>query len=663
MDDGRRGRVELEALHDLIRLKAKDSPPGPYLVPEILVGGSSPRRLVDVGHPYRFYLGILDAIAELGRCGGETSAGSLSPDDLVYLSFVRTFAALDGRIGTALSQIAFLPYLHERLAVTVFVSLPTGVIGRTDRKGRRGSPFAVSDPFDVDPSFADPLVPELPALDQYKALVQACGLLGIRAGSIVPLATLAVDSPLFAEVPALGFWWEAAPDDSLSWASPHDARTTPGTFPWQEISAESVGRFTDPPAPGEVVTAVVGGQGHHVGTVGHDGVRHTVTLARAFPGRHAGHGTLTWDDVAMLNFTRLAHPLPAGSYTPDLHDPSRPACSLAPAMIAWRHRVLGEEVFLIDVSGTVPDPVFRLARRLSASDREGPADAHADVVFVGEQVWRFDRFCEGIDAVVGPLVYCVSPHTGNLGVLVESLGYHLGLLEKRETTNPFLAGVANHDTMPPLPDLSPLLYVCYAFLPGAVPMVYSGNEFHAQTATNKEFGFNTSPELLRRQSSMTDDVLPLFNDVPLDWTALPTHDHHGRPVVDVGALLRSCADLSSALRPYALDGYGVVEIGDGEHDCLGYRRFAPEAPDDALIVLVNWDWDRPCRINWPYARAVTALTVNADLVPVVVDSEERVTLPPCSAAAWVTGAARGGQPAGQETSRRDNRVRADPHPR
>ena len=163
-------------LRRVLRAKAELPYPRPYLVPEFLLGGSSPRRMADAGNPWRFFLRVCDEIA--GVAGSPAPARELTEDDCVYLSFIRTFAALDGRIGTALTQLAFLPLLRQRLGVSVFMSLPTGVIGRTNRKGRRGSPFAVRDPFDVDPSLADPLLPELSAVEQYQALVEACRLLG-----------------------------------------------------------------------------------------------------------------------------------------------------------------------------------------------------------------------------------------------------------------------------------------------------------------------------------------------------------------------------------------------------------------------------------------------------------------------------------------------------
>lgn len=64
-------------------------------------------------------------------------------------------------------------------------------------------------------------------------------------------------------------------------------------------------------------------------------------------------------------------------------------------------------------------------------------------------------------------------------------------------------------------------------------MIFNGAEYHSQLLTNKEFGLNTTPELLAKQRELKDHSLGLFNHHPLDWRALPRHDRHGRPVIGI----------------------------------------------------------------------------------------------------------------------------------
>ena len=254
------------------------NPPTSYLVPEFLCQLESSRTtLVDVGNPYVFFADLFERILRNSR-PVDHRRGLRHPDH-VYQSFPRTFASLDGCTGTALTQIAFLPFLRDRLDVNVFLCLPSGRIGRTNRKGMRGSPFAVSNPFDIDESLASPLLPDIPPIIQYRALIQACGLLGIRAGSIVPMSTLAMDSPLFASVPELGFWWRAEPGELVHCTAAARGLSRQPDLSALAVDAQTASRFVLAPEPSTVTALETTAGTYHV-------VRDadvTVTLANAFP--------------------------------------------------------------------------------------------------------------------------------------------------------------------------------------------------------------------------------------------------------------------------------------------------------------------------------------------------------------------------------------------
>lgn len=595
--------------------RATVSEGGSFQVPQFLCRPDGASALIDAGCPYRFYAQILDQIADAspGPPGRGSEAG-LASEDVVYLSFIRTYAALDGRPGTALSQIAFLPFLRSRLGVSVFLSLPTGLIGRTNRKGSRGSPFAVCDPFQTDPSLADPLLPELSADELYVALVESCRILGIRAGSILPMATLALDSNLFREQPALGFWWEAEPGEVLT-AMPGDVTVRAKRAGWVASDAALMSsRFSAPPSPGTPRLVRVDDQAYLVAEV--EG--RTVTLANAFTDPPPGNAcNAVWPDVAMLNYTSVRYPYFAGACPAELFDCAQPAFELSRRMLRWRTEVLGECVFLLDLCASVPEDAIAAARAAAA-------EAGCGVTLIGEELWEFDTESETLDAIVGPLVYCVSAHTYNPRVVLESLRYHLRLLELRSRGNSFLAGLANHDTMPPLPEYSPLLCVCYAFLPGAVTLIFSGSEWHAQLVTNPEFGLTTTAELRAVQRCYGDGVRTLFNDVPLAWEELPSADSQGRPVYDMIDLYGRLAELRARLAGSTL-GYEFLDLG--RDDCFGYARRAGDGRS-GLWVILNWD---PCECE------VELPTPDAEVVLAVTRGEpvncypNRLTLPPGSA--------------------------------
>jgi len=634
--------------------------------------------LVNAGNPYGFYLHIMERIAEENLNGrGLAKAWALSEKDIVYQSFIRNFATLNGERGTALKQIGFLPFLRDRLGVTVFVSLPTGTVGSTSRKGSIGSPFAIKNPFDIDQSFSDPLLPDFSPLFQYKALVQACTMLGIAPGSIVPLATLAVDSPLFALFPDLGFWWVAEPGDILysgsNPANPDCTRERRDT--WRvadtppDIANSFKSLFVPPPAVSDVRSCDYNGQRYYRARIADGNRTCMIGLANSFPDIVAGDAaSYTWSDVATLNYTSAICPTPLGVRNTARYDPSKPAWHLASLMLAWRACELGERVFLVDVSSNVPDEVLLGAEQLIRSWHEcaplakaltvsHPGDVSATeirrrlytettrtavterlpiqrrIYFIAEELWDFHTQNAAADALVGPLVFCVAAHTHNQDVLVDSLRFHLKLFESQRSRTLFFAGVSNHDTVPPLPEMSPLLYVVFCLLPGGVPMIFSGAEYHSQLLTNKEFGLNTTPELLAKQRELKDHSLGLFNHHPLDWRALPRHDRHGRPVIGIPELLAGLTRIRRRISLSDLSGFRVMEFVDEgrQTNCFGFVRFAPEREDTKLVICVNWDAAAICNFRWTLPSARTLLAVNNPHFSEVVISGSILTIHPHSA--------------------------------
>lgn len=576
---------EFFSLYDA--LLARRGTAADYWVPSVLVGGGDPSRLVNVGDPYRFFAQTMKRIA--ATPAPAPRAAGFSMNDCIYQSYIRTFASLNWEIGTALKQIAFLPFLAERLGVTIYISLPSGVIGKTNRKGTRGSPFAIKDPFAIDNSLADPLLPGVPALDQYKALTQSCAMLGIRAGSIVPLATLSIDCPLFRAWPALGFWWTEAPGKLLFASRGADPGGPEDSVPRRrpvDIGTECRAKFVEPPLAEEVYPICLDGQTFYVADVVRSGSRRRITLANAFPDPVAGeHSQYTWKDVSAIRYTADLYPPAQGvTGTRDL-DPGLPAARIMPEVIAWRARQLGETCFVIDVNESVPAEILARAR-CGAGLQQPPLE------FIAEELWRFDAASRETTAVIGPLVYCVSAHSHNEPLLISSLRYHLELLQSTASPNYYFGGVANHDTMPPSRPVTPLLYAMYSLLPRSLPMIFSGNEFYAQSITNREFGFS-SDELRSLRAQLNDDALGLFNDLPLVWSTLPAGDSE-LPLIELLAALRGLRRAVFAWRSDETLDYRFLETPDEPH-CFGYRRAIPESRGhDAITVYSNWSRDTVC---------------------------------------------------------------------
>lgn len=571
---------------------------GPFLVPEFLTGDSHSTRLVDVVDGPRFLVLMIDRLLNKPRT--RIARGSaISPDDRVYLGFPRSFASLNRRIGTSLTQIAFIPHIAERLRPTIFLTLPTGVIGLANCKGSRGSPFAVTNPFAVEPSLSDPLLPSIGPLQQQRALVEACALGGMRPGSVITLATLAIDSPLFRLFPDLGYWWRADPGDRLSTTTAKTRAAKADDYVPPILSAADVSRFVSPPEPSRLTSITSSdSDSAFLGARLDDGT--SATLANAFPDIVSNdQHTYTWRDVAMLRYRAGHAPKPAGIRSDDDVDRAATAWLLAPAIAAWRYVELGERVLWVDVGPSIPDEVLMRARRLCTSwpsdlskklERLGaglatpseadalleqlaelaelPSDDRAGPCFIAEELWGFEVPDSMADAVSGPLSVCVGAHGHTLDTCVESLRYHLRQLETPPAAT-HLAGVATHDTVPPPPEITMMLGVAYAFLPRAATLIFSGSEWGAQLVTNAEFGATSDGKV------PGENDLGLFNDMPIDWDDPALR---AMPFDQIDRLKASLADPDSW-------GYEVLEK---TALCFGFRRTSPDATTN-LTVLLNFD--------------------------------------------------------------------------
>lgn len=637
-----------------------------YWVPAGLVDGDTFTCPVNVGNPYWFFARIFEQIAG----SGETidSSRGLSTNDLIYQSYIRTFASLNHEIGTALKQIAFLPFLKGRLGVTVFINLPSGVIGKTNRKGRRGSPFAIRNPFCIDSSLGDGLLPDFTAAAQYKALLQACRLLGIRTGSVVPLTILAMDSPFFKTFPELGYWWKAEPGDLLFAKYLNQNQTCSHGCPSKkEVHIEDFhkSRFVEAPHAEDIEAGQANGHIYYVT----GGPKHMITLANAFPDPVAGDtNSYTWKDVATIRYTRELYPPAQGSQIKPEPDRSKPAWLIMPFLIAWRAQELGEDCFLIDVNENVPQEILgrasqvinhwneecrQLVKKLldekvsldelrkvyEELDRSRNGSEQVDrrrIDFIAEEFWNFELNDPQISAITGPLINCVSAHSHNHGVLVNSLRHHLKLLESSASPKLYFGGIANHDTMPPHPRIAPILYTMYRFLPRSVPMIFSGNEYYASVIINKEFGFS-SPELQALREVLRDEDLALFNDIPIDWAALSIKDENC--VVAIIPLLQALGrmrDQLFTLVPDDLLTYRFLELPETPL-CFGYLREQSVAPGDSIIVYANWNRQKPVCMTWQMPAMTLIGAVATEPHPTRVTPGSTLVLQPLSIAVWGSG--------------------------
>jgi len=97
-------------------------------------------------------------------------------------------------------MISLLPYL-KNLGINILYMLPISKMSNVFKKGEIGSPYAVKNPIELDDTYADPLLEGIDVQEQFKALVQAAHLLGIRIVLDFIPRTAARDSDLIKEHP------------------------------------------------------------------------------------------------------------------------------------------------------------------------------------------------------------------------------------------------------------------------------------------------------------------------------------------------------------------------------------------------------------------------------------------------------------------------------
>ncbi|MBN1422051.1 MAG: alpha-amylase [Planctomycetes bacterium] len=176
--------------------------PHPFLSERIRSG------ILSRADPRRAYGRSLSAMLE-----PRGSGGSWVGEAVAYSSLVRTTTAWahDGagaiRAGTFLKTIALLPWIR-RMGVDLLYLLPVTRRSERYRKGTLGSPYAVRDPLALDPLLQDPLLAAagLDIETEFRALVEACHVLGIRVAIDFAPRTAARDSAMLAAHPDWFYW-------------------------------------------------------------------------------------------------------------------------------------------------------------------------------------------------------------------------------------------------------------------------------------------------------------------------------------------------------------------------------------------------------------------------------------------------------------------------
>lgn len=172
-------------------------------------------------NPYQFYFNRIQRILKLSSLRTiPPSVDNHADIAIVYNMLIRHATAFDhdsdGQIrfeltkerfretGTFLKTIALLPYIHS-LGVNTIHLLPITSIGKQNKKGSLGSPYAIRHPYKLDENLSEPIL-ELDINTQFLAFVEAAHLLGIKIILEFVFRTASIDSDCALDHPEWFYW-------------------------------------------------------------------------------------------------------------------------------------------------------------------------------------------------------------------------------------------------------------------------------------------------------------------------------------------------------------------------------------------------------------------------------------------------------------------------
>jgi hypothetical protein len=560
----------LDIILESLESAKRRQPTEPYAVPNLWRAGATGVSMVD---PFDYFIDAIGAIrASAPVEPGVAAAGdrNWSASATVYNLFVRYNAAFDhdrdGRIGTEplaggfretgtlLKAIAMLPYI-KRMGVNTLYLLPLTSIGKVNRKGELGSPYAIKNHYKLDETLGEPAL-DLPVETQLKALVEAAHHLGMRVVFEFVFRTASIDSDWIGEHPEW-FYWLRTDRDPASYGPPAFDHNTLARI-YEQVDKHD---FHELPEPDEAYrsrfaptpeTATPGENGY-TGTTPDGG---ECLIASAFADWPPDDRQPPWTDVTYLKlhdaprFNYIAYNT-IRMYDEALERPEFRAMALwqeITGIIPWCRDEFGIDGAMIDMGHALP-PELKAAI-VTEARRGKPEFAFWDENFDPSPKLKE----EGFNAVLGSLPFVIHD--------VQYIKGLLNFLNRNGVAIPFFATGENHNTPRVCHHLTGkeagrrralFLFTLGAVLP-AMPFIHSGMEICEWRPVN--LGLNFTDDDRQRFPA---ESLPLFAPAACDWSEsngfAPLCDDIRR-VLDIRSLyldLVRRGEIGSIMQPYISD--------------------------------------------------------------------------------------------------------------
>ncbi len=194
-----------------------------YIIPSIWIDKNGVSNPIPVNFP-QFLVNKIDEIFQISN--------NLTIEEnkkiRIYNSLVRLTTAFDYKQesynspnentyfkneGTFVKTISILPYLRD-LGITHLYLLPITEIGKDGRKGQLGSPYSIKNHKKIDNNLSEPFL-QMSVEEQFKALIEACHLIGIKVIIEMVFRTSSKDSDLIYEHPEWFYWIKSNKSENI----------------------------------------------------------------------------------------------------------------------------------------------------------------------------------------------------------------------------------------------------------------------------------------------------------------------------------------------------------------------------------------------------------------------------------------------------------------
>ena len=626
------------------RLGSSPCPPT-YRVPGLWAPvGQAPTPAPRIVVPATFFLEHIRAIRERAAAlptsrsaSGSTRPGGWVASARIYNLFVRHTTAYDhdgdGELGTTgaaprdraarttnaqgvretgtfLKAIALLGHIVE-LGCTAVHLLPVTAVGSFGNKGVLGSPYAIQDPYRLEPTLADPLI-EADVDTQLAAFVEACHLLGLKVIVEFVFRTSSRDGSWVRTQPGWYYWIRREIEDRPTGAAPDDPRyygVPP--FPASDLALlkDKVQRgdlhelpappawyrdlFRPAPAPERIEQEA---DGRYVGTLD-DGTR--VHIPGAFADWPPDDYQPPWTDVTYLKVYNDPPEGPSFDYiaynTIRMYDErlARPEnanqplwdaiCGIIPHFV----RTYGVDGVMVDMGHALP---HALMHRIIGEARA----VQPDLALLSENFHiGADSLETGYNAVLGYQFMAVA-EAAQMRRLIErscAEGLPIPAFGTPETHNTPRAAMRNRGAA-----FCATLWLLNNLLPDTIPFIHSGFELAERRPVNLGLAF--TPD---ETAELSQQPLGLFDVTSLDW------DRAGDLPQQLAHIARICEGLAPLVQARGPQTFSWLDAG--HDDILAFWRCAPGTEHAPLLVLLSWDTQqrRDFRVRMPAGVSATVL--------------------------------------------------------